>query len=145
MSDLYLVLRRRLAQVKNDWVEIDGELLVAARNRKGLSREALGAIVGVVAKTVERYELQGRIPRSLIGRFADALDLEIEEVPPLGPLRIHAQQPSDDHLEALGGKVDQVTLHVDRGFSALNKKLQLLEQRLFAEEPPAAQADEDAP
>lgn len=97
MSDLYLTLRHRLADVAHDWVEIDGELLVAARGRKGLSREALGAQVGVVAKTVERYEHDNRIPRSVLPRFAEALDLDIQEAGPT-PVVIPAESQSLDEL-----------------------------------------------
>lgn len=127
MSDLYLVLRHRLAQVAHDWVQIDGQVLVDARARKGLSREALGALVGVVAKTVERYETQGRVPRALLPRFAEALDLNIEEVPPT-TVRINAAAPDrEKDLAALREELAEV-----RGMLA-----QLLRQR-ETDAPPAA-------
>lgn len=111
MSDLYLILRRRLDDVAHDWVEIDGKVLVSARGKKGYSREALGAIIGVVAKTIERYEAQGRVPRALLPRFADALDLEIEEVPAAS---ITVQARRDDHFGALHERLGEVDGKVDR-------------------------------
>jgi transcriptional regulator with XRE-family HTH domain len=108
MSDLYLTLRHRLAQVAHDWVEIDGQLLVEARNRKGLSREAFGAQVGVVAKTVERYENQGRVPRALLPRFAEALNLDIQELPPEMISVSRAASTLDDQLALLREELAEV-------------------------------------
>lgn len=96
MSDLYLVLRHRLADVTQEWATIDGKVLVDARARKGLSREAFGAIVGVVAKTVERYEKDGRVPRHLLPRVAEALDLEIEEAPARPKVRVEVNGEGDE-------------------------------------------------
>jgi predicted transcriptional regulator len=78
MSDLYLVLRNRLDAVP-EWVFIDAEILKAARERKGLSYETMARTIPVSAKTWERYEKKGRIPRPNLPRVAEVLDLEIEE------------------------------------------------------------------
>jgi len=53
MSDLYLVLRRRLEAV-TEWVEIDTATLRSARKALGLSYEAMGRALNVAAKTWER-------------------------------------------------------------------------------------------
>lgn len=77
MSDLYLVLRRRLEEVKN-WAYIDTDVLRSARDRLGLSYEAMGRNIPTTSKTYERWEKAGRIPVELVDRIADLLDLEIE-------------------------------------------------------------------
>jgi DNA-binding transcriptional regulator YiaG len=55
MSDLYLVLRSRLAAVA-EWVYIPTDVLREARERKGLSYETMGRVLNVSSKTYERYE-----------------------------------------------------------------------------------------
>lgn len=77
MSDLYLVLRRRLEEVKN-WAYIDTDVLRSARDSRGLSYEAMGRLIPTSSKTYERWEKGGRIPVELVGVIADLLDLEIE-------------------------------------------------------------------
>jgi len=99
MSDLYLILRHRLEAVKDDWFEIDGKVLIAARRRQGLSREAFGPMIGVVAKTVERYEKENRVPRQLLPKIAEVLELEIERQE---PLRVTVDSPPPDDEERLG-------------------------------------------
>ena len=77
MSDLYLVLRRRLEEVKN-WAYIDTDVLRSARDSRGLSYEAMGRLIPTSSKTYERWEKAGRIPVELVAAIADLLDLEIE-------------------------------------------------------------------
>jgi transcriptional regulator with XRE-family HTH domain len=77
MSDLYLVLRRRLEDV-TDWVEIGTAPLHDARKALGLSYEAMGRKLNVAAKTWERWEKAGRVPRYELRRVAELLDLEID-------------------------------------------------------------------
>jgi transcriptional regulator with XRE-family HTH domain len=78
MSDLYLVLRNRLDAVP-EWVYIDTATLRGAREGKGLSYETTARELHVSAKTYERYEKAGRVPRPLLPALADLFDLEIEE------------------------------------------------------------------
>jgi transcriptional regulator with XRE-family HTH domain len=78
MSELYLVLRSRLDGVV-DWVYLDGKIVMDARARKGLGREALGARLHIAAKTLERYEKRSRFPRALIPALAEELDIRIEQ------------------------------------------------------------------
>src|ERR1051326_9036836 len=77
MSELYLVLRRRLEEV-TDWVTLETATLKTARKALGLSYEAMGRKLNVAAKTWERWEKVGRIPRWELARVADILELEIE-------------------------------------------------------------------
>lgn len=77
MSDLYLILRRRLSDVV-EWAEIGTDTLRGARKAKGLSYEAMGRSLHVVAKTWERWEKAGRVPRHLVPEVAELLSLEIE-------------------------------------------------------------------
>lgn len=77
MSDLYLILRRRLEDV-TDWVELGTPTLKNARKARGLSYEAMGREMNVAAKTWERYEKRGRVPRHLLPQVAEVLELEID-------------------------------------------------------------------
>lgn len=92
MSDLYLILRHRLDQVK-DWVEIGTETMRTPRDAKGLSYEAMGRLLNVSAKTYERHEKAGRLPRQLVMKFATIVDLEIDE-----PTRVKLTLPDDPGL-----------------------------------------------
>jgi transcriptional regulator with XRE-family HTH domain len=78
MSDLYLVLRNRLDAVA-EWVAIEPRVLRAARERRGLSYETMAREIHVSAKTWERYEKAGRVPRHALRAIATVLELEIEE------------------------------------------------------------------
>jgi transcriptional regulator with XRE-family HTH domain len=78
MSELYLVLRRRLAQV-TDWVTLGTDVMKKARTTRGLSYEAVARALHVSAKTYERYEKRGRVPVNLLLEVAEVLGLEIEE------------------------------------------------------------------
>jgi transcriptional regulator with XRE-family HTH domain len=86
MSDLYLVLRNRLEAVA-EWVGIEPQVLRAARERRGLSYETMAREVHVSAKTWERYEKAGRVPRHALRVIAGVLELEIEE-PAMAPVII---------------------------------------------------------
>jgi transcriptional regulator with XRE-family HTH domain len=94
MSDLYLVLRRRLEDV-TDWVELGTSTLKNARKAQGLSYEAMGRNLNVAAKTYERYEKAGRVPRHLLPAVADVLDLEIDW-PKRGTVTVDDPPDSDD-------------------------------------------------
>lgn len=65
-----------------DWVELGTETMRDSRKRKGFSYETMGRLLSVAAKTYERYEKAGRVPRHLLGALATVLDLEIEEAAP---------------------------------------------------------------
>lgn len=78
MTDLYLVLRSRLDAVP-EWVYIDTDILKTARESRGLSYETMARTVPVSAKTWERYEKAGRVPRPVLPGVAATLGLEIEE------------------------------------------------------------------
>lgn len=82
MSELVLVLRRRLEDVV-DWTHLGTDTLHTARKRKGLSYEAMGRLLNVSAKTWERWEKRGDVPRHMVTAVAGVLSLEIEEVAPL--------------------------------------------------------------
>lgn len=94
MSDLYLVLRRRLDDV-TEWVELDTSLLRDARKARGFSYEAMGRQLNVAAKTWERWEKSGRVPRYELRRVAELLDLEID-----WPKRTTVSIPDDATPEA---------------------------------------------
>jgi transcriptional regulator with XRE-family HTH domain len=81
MSDMYLVLRRRLDDVarQHDWVPIGTETMRDARKHLGLSYEAVGRALSVASKTYERWEKAGEVPRQDVQRVADALGLVIEQ------------------------------------------------------------------
>jgi transcriptional regulator with XRE-family HTH domain len=78
MSDLYLVLRSRLEAVP-EWVYIDKDVLESSRKARGLSYETMARTIPVSSKSWERYEKAGRIPRPMLERVAEVLNLEIEE------------------------------------------------------------------
>jgi transcriptional regulator with XRE-family HTH domain len=84
VSDLYLILRRRLDHV-TDWVMVETDVLREARKRLGLSYEAVARQLYVSSKTYERWEKAGRIPRPVLPRVAEILKLQIEREgqPPL--------------------------------------------------------------
>ena len=77
MSDLYLVLRRRLEEVSR-WAYIDTDILRTARVSRGLSYEAAARLIPTSSKTYERWEKAGRVPVGLVARIGELLDLEIE-------------------------------------------------------------------
>lgn len=76
MSDLYLVLRRRLDDVV-DWIDLGTETLFNARKRMGFSYETMGRKLHVSSKTWERWEKAGRVPRHELHAVAELLELEI--------------------------------------------------------------------
>lgn len=104
MSDLYLVLRRRLEDV-TDWVELGTPTLKTARKAKGFSYEAMGRQLGVAAKTWERWEKAGHVPRHNLERIASILDLEIDW-PRRGKLSV--QEPEDPVRQAVREEMAEV-------------------------------------
>jgi transcriptional regulator with XRE-family HTH domain len=121
MSELYLVLRSRLDGVV-DWVYLDGKVVMDARARKGLGREALGAKLHIAAKTLERYEKRSRFPRSLIPALADELDLRIEQ-PVTEPLSVTVREPGD------AGDVALLQQAVVEALEKLDQILEFLQSR----------------
>lgn len=121
MSDLYLVLRSRLASVP-EWVFIETAILREARESRGLSYESMGRETNVSSKTWERYEKAGRVPRPLVPRVAEVLNLEIEEP---GPRRVRLEPP-EVRVEAL----DDLRTHVDGRFDELFSALTALDRKL---------------
>lgn len=116
MSELYLTLRSRLEEVTN-WVILGQEVMREARDAKGLSREAVGRQLNVSAKTYERWEQAGRVPRNDLARVADVIGLRVEA-------------PFDDHV---------VVLEDDE---EATPRLAVLEQRVEALERAREEADE---
>ena len=125
MSDLYLVLRRRLEDV-TDWVEIGTPTLHNARKALGLSYEAMGRKLNVAAKTWERWEKAGRVPRHDLHRVADVLDLEID-----WPKRTQvsvAEEPRPeegrlDRLEVAAEKTTATLEHLEEGIVQILARL----------------------
>jgi len=91
MSNLVIVLRHRLDDVKN-WVKIDPVVLESARDRLGLSREAVARQIPVASKTIERWEKQGRVPREVMPKLMAILEIELE-APSLPPVRFSGEPP----------------------------------------------------
>ena len=77
MSDLYLVLRRRLESV-TDWVPLGSDVMRDARKRLGLSYEGVARLIPVSSKTWERWEKRGEVPRPHLRKVAEALSLQVE-------------------------------------------------------------------
>lgn len=78
MSDLYLVLRSRLADVA-EWLHVGEDVMRSARNARGLSVESTARQLHIASKTYERHEKRGRIPRHRVSDYARVLGLEITE------------------------------------------------------------------
>lgn len=117
MSELYLTLRSRLEEVTN-WVILGEEVMRGARDGKGLSREAVGRQLNVSAKTYERWEQAGRVPRNDLERVAAVIGLRIES-------------PFDDENHVVVVDDEDAT-----------PRLALLEQRMEALERAAEERDE---
>lgn len=98
MSDLYLILRHRLTDMV-DWVELGTETMKRARKAQGYSYEATSRLLSVSAKTYERYEKAGRVPRHLLPAVAEVLDIEIEE-PARQRVTVPAEAADDPKLRA---------------------------------------------
>ncbi len=105
MSDLYLTLRRRLDEVAR-WTHLDGQTLVDARDAKGLSREAVARQLPTSAKTIERWEKDGRVPTNVVQKLADILGLEIQRVPAPPPLIVE-DDPEMAELRTLVERVER--------------------------------------
>jgi hypothetical protein len=82
MSELYLVLRRRLEAVA-EWVQLGTDEMQAAQDRLGLSNERLAAELYVVSKTWERWKQRGMVPRHQLANVAEVLGLEVETPAPV--------------------------------------------------------------
>lgn len=96
MSELYLVLRRRLEAVA-EWVHIGTEEMQAAQDRLGLSNERLAPELFIVSKTWERWKARGAVPRSQLAHVAHVLGLEVESS---APVRIATPaEPDEDEAE----------------------------------------------
>lgn len=113
MSDLYLVLRHRLETV-TEWVPLGSDVMRQARDRLGLSYESVARLVSVSSKTYERYEKRGAVPRPLVVKIAETLNLEIEQSAPVR-VTVPASVPQDaalaeilDAIRSLDGEVRQL-------------------------------------
>lgn len=111
MSDLYLVLRHRLSDV-NDWVDLGTTTLLTARKRQGLSYEAMGRQLNVASKTYERYEKRGRIPRQMLVKVADILDLEIDQ-PTRERITLPAEPGLAEEVRALRTQLERLIERLD--------------------------------
>lgn len=108
MSDLYLVLRRRLPDVV-DWAYIGTDTLKPARKAKGLSYEGVGRSLHVSAKTWERWEKAGRVPRHQLPQIAELLDLEIET-----PTRRSVVVPPSPDEADMSEKFEEIRARLER-------------------------------
>lgn len=142
MSGIYLVLRRRLEDVV-DWVELGTELMWSSRKARGYSYEAMGRLLNVAAKTYERWEKRGCVPRHMLDQVAEVLDLELERPPRLSvavadgdgvtlpPLAFEALLQTQDamiaQLEAIATAQDAMSAQLEAA----------LEERLPARRVPA--------
>lgn len=110
MSDLYLVLRHRLDDVI-EWVTLGRDVIHDARKAQGFSYETMGRKLNVAAKTWERYEKAGRVPRPMLPKVAEILDLEIEE-PARTAISLPGREGEADPLailqEEVSGMADQL-------------------------------------
>lgn len=120
MSDLYLVLRSTLPTVgkRYEWVKLGKAAMRAARRRKGLSYEGTARLLNVSAKTYERYEKRGEVPRHEVPNVATVLGLEIEMPESIATRIILSEEPLSDEearasellarLERVEGLAEQV-------------------------------------
>lgn len=82
MSELYLVLKRRLDSVA-EWVELGTDEMQAAQNRLGLSNERLAPKLYIASKTWERWKKRGAVPRRELERVASVLGMVVETTQPV--------------------------------------------------------------
>lgn len=122
MSELYLVLRRRLEAVA-EWVHIGTEEMQAAQDGLGLSNERLAAKLFIVSKTWERWKAKGAVPRGQLPLVASVLGLEVEAA---APVRVFTEEE--------GAADEAATL------ARIDRRLQRIEEALRI-----AQDDSDAP
>lgn len=120
MSDLYLVLRRRLEDVAAhvEWVVLGTDTLKSARNGLGYSYEAMGRQLNVSAKTYERYEKAGHVPRHMLPRVASVLELEITQ-----PEQVRVDLPDRGDLPAAAATI---TNEISSRFDEIDAALRLL-------------------
>lgn len=137
MSDIYLVLRHRLDDVATDWVELGTEVMRSARRGQGLSYESAGRKISVSAKSYERYEKAGRVPRHLLDRVANVLDLEVERSARQKVVIEDggAGQTLEERLETVEHELDEI-----RGVKGAVDRIEalLLERR----DPPLAESEQ---
>jgi predicted transcriptional regulator len=112
MSELYLVLRHRLRSVA-EWVQLGSKEMRAARRTQGLSLEAVARQLHVSSKTYERYEKQGRVPRHMLGTYAEIVDLEIEE-PTRTRVTVDGEAHDPDALRQVLAELADVRQSVER-------------------------------
>lgn len=103
MSDLYLVLRHRVSEVKQ-WASLGTEVMRDARQARGWSYETVARKIPVSSKTYERYEKAGQVPVELVDKIAGILGLEIERPEFRRVVSLPAEGPGGD----LRRKLDQI-------------------------------------
>lgn len=106
MSDMYLILRRRLSEVtsEKEWVVLGAEVMRDARKARGLSYESIAREIPVASKTYERWEKRGAVPVELVDKVAGLLRLEIERPEFKRTVTLDSEQDADpgqmDRIEA---------------------------------------------
>lgn len=132
MSDLYLILRRRLETVASEWVDVGFDVMHAARKERGLSYEAIARQVPVASKTWERWEKAGRVPVAFIEKVAEILDLEIERPAFHRRLVVVPDRSAESGLSRDADKRWQHDLRDDirLGFNEQARRLERIEQEL---------------
>jgi transcriptional regulator with XRE-family HTH domain len=103
------------------WLPIGEETMISARKARGLSREALGSLIHVTSKTVERWELRGAVPRADLENYAQAVGLDIETPEP-----VKIKLPPID---------DAQTARIEARLAEVSAKLDELERLLLAHLP----------
>lgn len=131
MSDLYLVLRRRLDAVA-DWVELGVEAMSSAQKALGLSDERAARLVPVSGRTWTRWRAQGRVPAHSVDKVAAILGLEIER-----PTSIRIVLPEDESadLAAVMVSIKELGERLDSDLSDLGRKLDALDRKIDLVDP----------
>jgi DNA-binding XRE family transcriptional regulator len=114
-----------------DWVTLGSDVMRAAQKRRGLSHEGVARLIPVSGKTYERYEKQGRVPRLLLAKVADVLELEIEQ-PETRPIsvRVEAKEAGEDLAVALFDRLRSLEATVADGVADLRSSLDEVLRRL---------------
>lgn len=137
MSDLYLVLRSRLEPVgkRFEWVDLGPSVMLEARKRLGLSREAIARKLNLSAKTYERYEKSGQVPKHELRNIAGVLELQVEEterttvVMPRGEDDDVAQRTAEENARRIDALEDQA-VRVEGALAEIHEQLRVLLQRV---------------
>ncbi len=91
-----------------------GQAIAAARQRKGLTQEVLGELLGVEKETISRFE-RGVVlpPLPRLAQLADTLDVPIDNL-----LRGNSGRPTDQaqQLEQLLGKLSEADRELVMGW-----------------------------